>query len=317
MTNINSYGYHQPVLLTEVINYLVTDENGIYFEGTLGGGGHTQALLSKLSDQGRVISTDRDKEAIAYCTEKFKNEPRLTMLHHNFSQVKEIDPKVFFQGALLDLGVSSHQLDQDDRGFSFKQTAQSEKLDMRMDSSSNYTAVDYLQKTSAEEIAQDFVKNADLPCGLSYKVAKLLKEKIVTNDKIHMIANALSELYPKGLPKMPQMLARIFLSIRIQVNQEKKQVVDVVDTIIKRLNIGGRFCIISFHSVEDRWVKNSLKKYEKKCICPPSVFICNCGNNHQKIKKVLRKPLMATSTEINENVRSRSAKLRVVEKIAV
>ncbi len=303
--------YHTSVLLAEVIENLVTAKDGLYLDGTLGGGGHTSHLLKALEEKGHIIGMDQDKEAIELCQEKFKGESRLTLCKSRFSKMENFVGTRSLDGVVLDLGVSSRQLDSDPRGFSFESHR---PLDMRMDAMGDVTALDYLHDVTEEELARVMWQNSDVKS--SRRLAVAIKSLLPDYKDTTLIHVALDKVFPKGLANKNRMLAMIFQAIRMEVNEELKEVTQGLDAAVKLVKKGGRICVITFHSVEDRLVKRTFQKWEKSCHCPPRSPLCTCGGNQRKIKKVFKKPLLPSSAEISRNGRSRSAKLRVVEKVA-
>ncbi len=302
--------YHTSVMAKEVLDNLIVNPDGTYLDGTLGGGGHTELILKKLSPNGQMIGLDRDAEAINWCRQKFMNDPRLHIYHKNFSHMEEAASEGSLSGVLLDLGVSSRQLDSSSRGFSF---SEGQELDMRMDRSQEFTALDYISQTPEEEISLAFRKNSDLE--KSRQLASALKKHVSSNPSSGAMLQAVKEVFPKGERFYTKYLARIAQAIRIEVNSEKLEVEKGLESSLKLLKKGGRLCVITFHSVEDRWVKKITREWEKDCNCPKEWPICRCGGNNKKIKRVFKKPLEPSAEEIKNNPRSRSAKLRVLEKI--
>ncbi len=305
--------YHKPVLLKESVEFLIKNKDGFYFDGTLGSGGHSSAILEKLSSKGSLISIDQDLDAIKRATKIFKNESRIKIVHTRFSELENLCSNESLDGILLDLGVSSHQFDQPYRGFSYKHGKS--PLDMRMNQESKINAVDYIESHTQREIAQSFFSNSDISFPLGRKIGRVLKEKIVFNQTVSVIKEALQEIYPLGIYNQSKILSQVFQAIRIEVNQEKKEVEKNLKSAVEKLVVGGRICVITFHSVEDRWVKHLFKKYENDCICPSEYPICQCGGKQQRLKKIIKKPLIPRALEVQSNSRSRSAKLRVMKKI--
>jgi 16S rRNA (cytosine1402-N4)-methyltransferase len=304
-------GYHVPVMPSEVLENLITDKHGIYLDGTMGGGGHTALILKHLSAQGRMIGLDRDKDAIDICENQFAGEDRLEMHQTSFSNLESVCKGKKLSGALFDLGVSSHQLDEDSRGFSFEKSL---PLDMRMNNDTGRTALKYLLKVPEKDLASALAGNSDMR--KPRVIAKELKSMVKADSTTDLLHAVLDKVYPKGVPNRMSMLARLAQAIRMEVNEElceiEKGLVSAVDHILP----GGRICVISFHSVEDRMVKRVFNRYEHSCTCPREIPVCVCGNNHHLLKKVNKKPLLPSQKEIAMNKRSRSAKLRVVERMA-
>jgi 16S rRNA (cytosine1402-N4)-methyltransferase len=303
---------HTPVLLNESTDYLITRKDGVYFEGTLGFGGHTQEILNNLSKKGCVVSTDVDQNAFIFCKEKFKNEDRVKLYNFNFSLVDviaKIESIEFFDGILADLGVSSFQLDDAAAGFSYSVNTE---LDLRLDKSLRKTAADFINQESEEKIANVIFEFGEEKN--SRKIARQITQvrnnkRIETTDELKKIISTVTN--PKYLTKT---LSRVFQALRIYVNDELSTLKSFLENSVPLLNKGGRLVVISYHSLEDRIVKEFFKYESLNCICPPDSPICNCG----KIKRlniITKKPITPSESEIKNNNRARSAKLRVAEKI--
>lgn len=306
---------HRTVLLEESVNALHIKDDAIYIDGTLGGGGHSELILKQLKS-GVLIGLDRDIEAIK------ATEARLAEYDQTFKAVKSnfVDFDVVlnrfayptFDGLLLDLGVSSHQLDTASRGFSYQQDG---LLDMRMDQNDELTAADIVNRYSTSELEQIISDYGE------ERWARRIAEFIVKEREIEAIETSyqLVAVIKKAIPKSarkagPHPAKRTFQAIRIAVNNELQIIEKTIDKAVERLNIGGRIAIISFHSLEDRIVKHSFKKYTKSCSCPPEAPICTC-NTVKKLKIITKKPILPTPAEIEANPRARSAKLRIAERI--
>jgi len=305
---------HESVLLTECIENLKIKKDGIYVDCTLGGGGHTKEI-SKLAVEGKVISIDRDDEAI----QNFKKEKNIyknvITVKDNFSNIDKILEDLNINkidGALLDLGVSSYQLDNPERGFSYNENY---ALDMRMNKD---------QKLTARHIVNGYTKDELKNIMYNYgeeKWADRIAEFIVKEREERFIETTfdLVEIIKKAIPRSarkdgPHPAKRTFQAIRIEVNKELDVIEPTIKKIVDLLNEGGRICVITFHSLEDRIVKNTFKWLEKDCICPPKQPICNC-NKKRQIKIITKKPIESTEGELKDNPRARSAKLRVAKKI--
>jgi 16S rRNA (cytosine1402-N4)-methyltransferase len=306
--------YHEPVMLDEVIKGLNIKKSGIYLDCTLGGGGHTKAI-SKIASDGRVISIDRDEEAILNFEKERDSYPNVTVVKDNFLNIDKVlrDLKVNkVDGALIDLGVSSHQLDKGERGFSYNENYE---LDMRMNKD---------QKLSARHIVNGYTKDELREIIYNYgeeKWADRIAEFIVKERQDRFIETTfdLVEIIKKAIPKSaridgPHPAKRTFQAIRIEVNKELDVIEPTIKKIVNSLNKNGIICVITFHSLEDRIVKNTFKWLEKDCICPPKQPICNCDKK-KEIKIITKKPIEASKKEIERNPRSRSAKLRIAKKI--
>lgn len=306
--------YHDPVLLTECLEYLNISSEGTYADCTLGGGGHSFAIAQKLSNEGTLHCFDRDPEAISFASKRLADvSPKLVFHPVAFGNLgSEIEPALL-DGVLYDLGISSRQVDSSKRGFTF---AGNFPLDLRMDTRAPKSAQEWLRETPVEEMARAFYTNSDLD--RSNKLAGRLKTFVEESDSLILpedIKHIASVVYPDHRRDMPSLLARIFQAIRMEVNGELKEIELSLTACADCLKPGGRLVIISYHSVEDRCVKNSMALMERDCICPERLPICACGGNHRKFKKVLRKPLVPSKQEISKNPRSRSAKLRVYERV--
>ena len=306
---------HKSVLLNETIENLNIKPDGIYVDGTLGGGGHSYEIAKRLSDKGRLIGIDQDREAIMAATERlaeYKNVVTIVKSNYcNMVQVlKDLDiPKV--DGILLDLGVSSYQLDTPQRGFSYNEDA---PLDMRMDKDNPLTAKDIVNGYSIDElttIIRDYGEDK-----FARNIAKHIvnaREKAPINTTFE-----LNEIIKAAIPaKMRQTgghpSKRTFQAIRIELNKELDVLKNTLEQMIELLNPEGRICIITFHSLEDRIVKNIYKKCENPCVCPPQFPVCVCGKE-SKGQVVTRKPIIPTKEELEWNKRSKSSKLRVFER---
>jgi len=306
---------HISVLLEESLNGLNIKPDGIYIDGTMGGAGHSLEIVKQL-DTGKLIGIDQDINAINKSKEKLKGyEDKTILIHDNFKNIKEILRQLNIEkvdGVLLDLGVSSHQLDTGDRGFSYHKDA---PLDMRMNEYDNISAKDIINTYSIEEldrILKDYGEER-----WSKRIAEFIverrKEKYIetTGELVEIIKNAI----PKAVRKDgPHPARRTFQAIRIEVNNElgilKQAIIDIVDCLKPK----GRVSIITFHSLEDRIIKETYKYLYKNCVCPKEFPICKCDKNRE-IKIINKKPIVASLNELENNKRARSAKLRIAEKI--
>ena len=303
---------HVPVLLEQCIEGLAIDPAGTYLDGTAGGAGHSREIAKRLTT-GRLISLDQDPDAIQTATERLQGLPA-QVVQVNFRQAKQALAQLGIQqinGALLDLGVSSHQLDDGDRGFSYHMDA---PLDMRM-SQSGQTAADLVAVLSREELARILRDYGEEP--YAWQIAgRIVKER---EQKPILTTLQLAELVASAVPpaerrKSKNPARRTFQALRIAVNSELDALNEGMDGIFDCLAPGGRFCIITFHSLEDRLGKNKFRRWATACTCPPEYPVCLCGGK-PKAKLITRKPIEADSTELESNRRSRSAKLRVLEKL--
>ena len=306
---------HVSVLLKETIDGLNINPDGIYVDGTLGGGGHAYEVCKHLSSKGRLIGIDQDSEALEAARERLSEfEDKVTMVRSNYCEIdtilKDLDiDKV--DGIVLDLGVSSYQLDNLERGFSYKADA---PLDMRMDTRQMITASDVVNNYSENElyrIIRDYGED---------RFAKNIAKHIVMARKKKPLTTTgeLSEIVKESIPMKFQAKGghpakKTFQAIRIEVNNELKVLKDSIDTMIEHLNLGGRICIITFHSLGDRIVKTKFRENENPCTCPPDFPVCVCGKV-SKGKVITRKPIIPSEEEIVNNKRAKSSKLRIFER---
>jgi 16S rRNA (cytosine1402-N4)-methyltransferase len=307
--------YHRPVLEQEVADFLVRDASASYLDGTLGGGGHTRALLARLNVDGHLTSFDRDPEAVAQCQALIDGDPRLTVHLAPFSRIAEFCAPETIAGALFDLGVSSHQLDARERGFSFEPGG---TLDMRMGPDAEASALEWLQSASSEELAGAFHFNSDLEKSrsLARRVKDLLAAVPATETPgSDLLRQAVQEIYRPRDNERAGLLARVFQAIRMEVNREANEIRVGLTAAVSALQKGGRVCVLSYHSVEDRKVKEVFTEFERDCVCPRELPVCMCGGDRRVLRKVVRRPLEASAEEIASNPRARSAKLRVMEKV--
>ncbi len=306
---------HVSVLLEETVSNLNVKPDGIYVDGTLGGGGHALEVCRKLSDKGRLIGIDQDQEALKAAGERLSGySDRVTLIHSNYCDmaaqlhaigVEKVD------GILLDLGVSSYQLDNADRGFTYREDA---PLDMRMDRTQGLTAYDVVNDYDEDRLyrvirdygEEKFAKN------IAKHICRARAEKKIetTGELIDLIKAAIpAKMRATG----GHPAKRTFQAIRIEVNRELEVLENSLDDMIDLLNENGRLCVITFHSLEDRIVKNIFRKNEDPCVCPRSFPVCVCGRKSKGFV-VSRKPIIPTEEEIEVNKRSKSSKLRVFEK---
>ena len=298
------YEYHKPVLLKESVDALVSSPDGIYADATFGGGGHSREILSRLSEKGRLIAFDRDEDALKGAFD----DPRFKLIHNNFRFIHNyslLDTESGFDGVLADLAVSSHQFDTAERGFSFRYDA---PLDMRMNTQAQLTAQDVVNEYPVEELAKIFriygeVENA-------YKLASL----IVSKRALSPISTTgdLDKAIESVIPKFAQhkYLAKVYQALRIEVNQEMRSLEKFLEGATKALKSGGRLAVITYHSLEDRMVKNFIKSGNVDGEVEKDVF----GRSVQPLEAVNRKPILPLEEEISENTRARSAKLRIAVK---
>lgn len=306
---------HFSVMLRETVDSLKVVPGGIYADGTMGGGGHSYEILSKGEDV-RLIGIDRDAEAIAAASKRLEGfGGRFTPVNRNFSEIKYILEELGVEkldGAVLDLGVSSYQLDNGERGFSYMQDA---PLDMRMNREDPLSAYEVVNNYSQEELTRIFYEYGEE--NWSKRVAEFIVEKRkssavrTTGELVDIIKAAIPQ---KARAEGSHPAKRIFQAIRIEVNGELRILRDAVSDFLDVLNPGGRLAVITFHSLEDRIVKNVFAEKAKGCVCPKEFPVCVCGKKPE-IRTVTRKPILPSEEELGVNSRSKSAKLRVAEKI--
>ena len=302
---------HIPVLATDTIKNLNIKKGGVYVDLTLGKGGHSKMILENLSDKGRLIAIDQDKEAIEAAKENLKDFSNVTFINSNFEKFEEVLANLgldLIDGALMDIGVSSYQIDNAERGFSYMKEG---PLDMRMNQDNELTAEIVVNEYSQDELERIFFEYGEER--FSKSVARnIIKQRsegridstIKLRDIIRKSIKS-NETHPEK---------RVFQALRIEVNRELEVLENTIETVVDHLKVGGRIAIISFHSLEDRIVKNKFKDLATACICPPELPVCGC-NHKAKIKVITRKPITATMKELKMNSRSKPAKLRVGERI--
>jgi 16S rRNA (cytosine1402-N4)-methyltransferase len=304
--------HHTPVLLKESLEFLLTDMNGVYFDATLGFGGHSEAILNSLHSNGKLISTDVDVDAFKFSKEKFNGEQRIRIFNFNFSQIDiiaKIESIKYFNGIFADLGVSSFQLDNPLSGFTYRNEA---KLDLRMDKTKTIAAVDVINSFPEEEIANIIYQYGE------EKNSRKIARRIIENRKFKKIdttldlANIIEEITP--FKYRIKTLSRVFQALRIYVNDELEVLKSFLTKSIDLLEVGGRIIILSYHSLEDRIVKEIFKYETLDCICPKEYPVCQC-NKERRLKILTKKPVVPSPAEIGSNFRSRSAKLRAAERI--
>ena len=306
--------YHKPVLFDEVIENIVTNKEGVYLDCTLGGAGHTQGILENTSEKGVVIAIDQDDDAIEFAGKKLENyKERIKIFKDNF---KNLDTVLYMagyekvSGILMDIGVSSYQLDDPERGFSYKYEA---KLDMRMNKNAKISAYEVINEFSEQEIADILYKYGEEPKSrrIARKINEARKEKKIetTTELADIVIRAIG----KSMKRHPA--KRTFQAVRMYVNQELEVLEEALEKAVELLEDRGRLLVITFHSLEDRIVKNKFREFEKPCKCPPNIPICVCGK--ESLGKVItKKPIVAGELELKDNSRAHSAKLRVFERRA-
>lgn len=306
---------HKSVLLYETVDQLNIKPDGIYVDGTLGGGGHSYEIASRLSDKGRLIGIDQDEDAIKAASERLKPfMDRVTIVRNNYCNMDKVLDELSIDkvdGIMLDLGVSSYQLDTAERGFTYNVDA---KLDMRMDQRQEVTARDIVNDYSEYDlyrIIRDYGEDRFAKNIAKHIVAARQKKPIETTFELNEIIKAAIPMKVRTTGGHPS--KRTYQAIRIELNRELEVLENSIDMMIDRLNKGGRLCIITFHSLEDRIVKVRYKNNENPCTCPPSFPTCVCGKK-SKGKVITRKPIIPSEEELEENSRSKSSKLRVFER---
>jgi 16S rRNA (cytosine1402-N4)-methyltransferase len=307
---------HTSVLLEETIDELHIRPDGIYVDGTLGGGGHSYEIAKRLTAGGRLIGIDQDADAIAAATDRLSEfSERVTIVRSNYAQMEGVLKELGIaqvDGILLDLGVSSFQLDTPERGFTYRD--ENAPLDMRMDDRQPLTARDIVNEYSEMElfrIIRDYGEDRFAKNIAKHIVAERQKKPIETTGELNAVIRAAIPMKVQATGGHPS--KRTYQAIRIELNHELDVLSDNLDTMIGLLNPGGRICIITFHSLEDRIVKSIFKKNENPCTCPSNFPVCVCGNK-SKGHVVTRKPILPSEEELEKNKRSKSAKLRVFER---
>lgn len=307
--------YHNPIMLKEVLEGLNINPSGIYLDCTLGGAGHSEEILKRLNARGLLIGIDKDDDAIAYSSQRLKGYNNKLIVKSDFKDVKRVLDEHNIEaidGALIDLGISSHQIDDGARGFSFLREG---RLDMRMDKTqelSAYEVVNYYPEDRLVKILYEYGEES---------FAKAIVRKIVEQRKVKPIETTLelkdiieSALPKKVIYKSGGASKKTFQAIRIEVNGELDRLDSTLEYLISKLKSGGRLAVLSFHSLEDRIVKRVFKTESTDCLCPSGVPICVCGHK-KSIRLINKKPIIASAEEVKQNPRSAPAKLRVVEKI--
>ena len=306
---------HISVLLEESVQNLNIIKDGIYVDCTMGGGGHSERIVSQLSPGGKLVGIDRDTEALAAAGKRLAAYSNVVFVHDNFHNIKSILQQQGIDavdGIIADLGVSSYQLDNRGRGFSYMEDA---RLDMRMDASSDFDAYELVNTYSEEKLADIIFKYGEER--FSRRIAKLIVEKRATApiettlELVEIIKRAIPEKFRQ---KGSHPAKRTFQAIRIEVNGELEPLGQAVEDMFDCLRPGGRLSIITFHSLEDRIVKTKYQELAQGCTCPPQFPVCVCGKT-PKAKIITRKPILPTDDECENNKRSKSAKLRIIEKL--
>lgn len=301
---------HIPVLLEEVLENLITDESGTYLDATVGYGGHSLGILNRLNPEGKLIGTDRDQEALSVAKKTLKRfENQVVLAQANFSQLEDFLRQQNISqisGFLFDIGMGSWQIETEERGFGYLKEG---PLDMRMDRKQSLTAYDVVNRYSEEKLVWIFKNYGEER--FAKKIAKALKS---TKSEIRTTSDLRKIVEKVVRANVIKSLARVFQAIRIEVNQELEELKKGIETAVKFLKPQGRLAIISYHSLEDRIVKESFRQLAKGCKCPPTIPVCICGATPE-LKILNKKPVVPTEKEKNLNPKSRSAKLRVGVKI--
>ena len=306
---------HKPVLLNECIENLNIRNNGIYVDGTLGGGGHSYHILKKLNGTGMLIGIDRDMDAIKAATKRLAEFNNFKTVHDNHANILNILKDLNISGVdgiLLDLGVSSYQLDEADRGFSYMNDA---KLDMRMNRDDKLSAYEVVNKYSEEELCRIFIDYGEekYSKSIARKICQIRANKPIetTFELVDIIKSAMPK---KALNEKQHPAKRVFQAIRIEVNQELEKLKQAVVDSIMALNNEGRLAIITFNSLEDKIVKHTYEEMQGRCTCPKDFPVCVC--NYKSYGRIVnKKPIVSNEEELKENSRARSAKLRIFERV--
>lgn len=303
---------HKPIMLKEILSGLDINPDGIYLDCTIGGAGHSKEILKLLSDKGLLIGLDKDQDAINVCKDRLKDYKNVILVKSDFKNIEKVlnDLNVTsLDGILIDLGVSSYQLDNKERGFSFRFDS---KLDMRMDQSQKLSAYEVVNTYSLQHLTRIIKEFGE------EEYASSIAKNIVKNRPVKT-TKELAFIIEKSMPtkvvfKRNGAHKKTFQAIRIEVNKELELLFETINYLITKLKSGGKMAVLSFHSLEDRIVKNAFKINSTGCLCPPKTPICICG--HKKIVNLVnKKPIIASEEEQKQNPRSTSAKLRIVEKI--
>ncbi|MBQ3889394.1 MAG: 16S rRNA (cytosine(1402)-N(4))-methyltransferase RsmH [Clostridia bacterium] len=303
---------HVSVLLQESIDALEIKPDGVYVDCTAGGGGHAAAVLQRLSPQGRMVLIDRDPDAVAVLHERFDGDSRVTIVRDNFVNIREILNGLSVRaidGAVADLGVSSHQLDTPERGFSFHRDA---PLDMRM-SRTGRTAADLVNTATRQELAAILRRYGEEPYAAAIASAIVREREKQPITTTLQLANVISSSVPASYRRRGHPARRTFQALRIEVNAELESLREALPQLFDALNPGGVLAVITFHSLEDKIVKEYFQTLRQGCTCPPDFPVCVCGNKPKAVVK--SRGVKAGEAELEENNRSRSAKLRVAKKL--
>lgn len=302
---------HKPVLLREVMDMLALKEGMTVIDGTLGGGGHSAEILKLIGKAGKLIGIDRDNDALEFCKKKFAGCDSFIPVKANYSDMKEVCRELGVEhvdAILLDLGVSSYQLDNAERGFSYMHDC---ALDMRMDTEQRLTAYDVVNNMSAEELSKIIWEYGEDK--FSRRIAEFIVKSRPINTTFELNRAIEAAIPAKFRREGPHPSKRTYQAIRIYVNNELEPLENTIKDAVSLLKPSGRLAIISFHSLEARAVKTTMKYLESDCVCPKQSLICTC-NKIQEVKILTKKPITASDAELEDNPRARSAELRVCEK---
>lgn len=302
---------HVPVMFDETANILITNPSGTYFDGTIGFGGHTSGFLTKLNYKSKIIATDKDETAFTFCKDLFSSDSRVSLYNSSFTQIDNISKLENiknYDGIFADLGVSSFQYDNKDEGFTYREDA---ILDLRMNKNEGQPAYKFINHADADEIANVLFQFGEEKN--SRKIAREIVLKRVKNQikTTKQLRNIIAEIVPEYY--LVKSLSRIFQALRIFVNNELEELKIFLSKSVSLLKTGGRIVILSYHSLEDRIVKEFFKYENLSCICPKEAPVCTC-NKISTLNILTRKPIVPTENEIKMNKRARSAKLRAAEK---
>lgn len=305
---------HQPVMLQECIEALNINKDGVYVDGTLGGAGHSEQIVKRLSENGRLIGIDRDEDALQAASKRLSDYNNVTYIHGNHDNIQSILNELNIEsvdGILLDLGVSSYQLDEKSRGFSYMADS---NLDMRMDRTIGITAKDVVNTYTESDLANIIWEYGEEKFSrqIAKNICKMREQKPIETTK--ELVQIIEMSIPKSKQKEGHPAKRTFQAIRIEVNNEIKPLYQTIVNSVKCLKQHGRLVVITFHSLEDRAVKNAMLDLQGKCTCPSDLPYCICG--YESFGKIInKKPIVATKEEQEKNSRSKSAKVRVFERI--
>lgn len=314
MTSADYNAWHTPVLLREVIEALRVKADGLYVDMTAGGGGHSAAILEKLGCGGKLIALDRDREALEASDKRLsqvETEASYQLIHASFSEfpscLEEEDRRL--DGLLADLGVSSHQLDRDERGFSYLKDG---PLDMRMNQDKGMTAAELLADISEEELIALLRLYGEERYATSIARAIVRRRKLSPITRTTELTSVVAHAVPSKVRRLGNPARQTFQALRMAVNREQQELAHLLHEIPEIMKPRGRVVLISFHSLEDRMVKQAMRRWQSPCECPPDFPVCTCGKTPLG-KQLTTKPLLATEDELDDNPRSRSAKMRAFE----